>query len=360
MFKDRNITNLFLTLDIETRIINNVITPYLICFYDGENEHSFYLNDFSNVNDMIKSCLKSLISSKYNNHLVYVHNLSLFDGVFLLGSLSELVDNENDIQILKRDNKIILIKFKIEGMDEYIEFRDSLLLLPISLSKLSKTFNKENEQKDIFPYEFTNTCDLNYVGEVPDIKYFDNLTASEYSDYIKRFSKNKWSLKDESIKYCNKDCISLYNVIKNFNQIFFDKFHMNIHKYPTLSSLSIGTFRTKYLNTKKTKIPIISGTIYKEIKKGYTGGSTDLFIPYGENVSIYDINSLFPFCMATKPMPIGKYYRFEGDIRLIEDKPFGFFEVIVHAPIQEHIQHPIIQTRVKTNTGVRTVSPLGT
>lgn len=53
-------------------------------------------------------------------------------------------------------------------------------------------------------------------------------------------------------------------------------------------------------------------------------------------------------------MPLGG----EGDITLIDDKAFGFFDVIVKAP--DFIQHPIIQTRVKTSGGIRTISPLGT
>jgi hypothetical protein len=72
---------------------------------------------------------------------VYIHNLSLFDGIFLLGSLSELSIKDNDIQ----------------------------LLLPLSLRKLAKTFNpKDKNQKDIFPYKFVDTADLNYIGRVPD------------------------------------------------------------------------------------------------------------------------------------------------------------------------------------------------
>ena len=62
---------------------------------------------------MIKDCLKSLLLPKFNKKLIYIHNLSLFEGVFLLGPLSELV-HESDIQILKREDKIILIKVKFD------------------------------------------------------------------------------------------------------------------------------------------------------------------------------------------------------------------------------------------------------
>jgi hypothetical protein len=46
---------------------------------------------------------------------------------------------------------------------------------------------------------------------------------------------------------------------------------------------------------------LIGGQIFHDIKNGYTGGSTDLFIPYGENIYQYDINSLYPYSMKIYP-----------------------------------------------------------
>jgi len=73
-----------------------------------------------------------------------------------------------------RDNRLIKIPFKFDksGM---LYFIDSYLLLPNSLDKLGKSFNVEN--KGIFPILFFNkpNIDLNYIGEVPDLKYVVNL-----------------------------------------------------------------------------------------------------------------------------------------------------------------------------------------
>ncbi len=238
--------NNIISLDIETRLIVGVVTPYCICYFDGKLKKSFYLSNYNSVNDMIRACLESLLVPKYASHIVYVHNLSLFDGVFLLGPLTELNNPKLGMDILKRDNNIILIKYYISEK-LYIEFRDSLLLLPISLKKLGQIFNDKQQQKDIFPYSFANNTDLNYVGSVPDFKYFNNITLEEYNKYYSNFNNN-WSLKNETIKYCLQDCISLYYVLVNFNKLYFNKFSLNIHKYPTISSLALGTFRAKFLD----------------------------------------------------------------------------------------------------------------
>jgi hypothetical protein len=39
--KSKNLTNNFITLDIETFVQNNSLTPYLISFYDGKTKKSF-------------------------------------------------------------------------------------------------------------------------------------------------------------------------------------------------------------------------------------------------------------------------------------------------------------------------------
>ena len=58
---------------------------------------------------------------------------------------------------------------------------------------------------------------------------------------------NNWSLKNETLKYCINDCISLYEVLIKFNQFIFNKFKLNIHNYPTLPSLTFGIFRSNFL-----------------------------------------------------------------------------------------------------------------
>jgi hypothetical protein len=102
---------------------------------------------------------------------------------------------------------------------------------------------------------------------------------------------------------------------------------------------------------------MISGKLFLEIKKSYTGGSTEMYIPEGENIFGYDVNSLYPTIMKNNPMPIGNITYFEGDILKVEPYAFGFFEVEITTP--EHIKHPIIQTKVDTGNGMRTISPLG-
>jgi hypothetical protein len=141
-----------------------------------------------------------------------------------------------------------------------------------------------------------------------------------------------------------------------FNSLIFELFSLNINNYPTLPSLAFGIFRSKYL--KDFKIPLIGGQLYYDLKKSYTGGATDMYIPYGEDIKEYDVNSLYPSQMKQCPMPVGNITYFEGDIFKIDPKAFGFFDCIITAP--ENLNVPIIQTKIKSKTGLRTIAPLGT
>src|SRR5882757_4522604 len=138
---------------------------------------------------MLKTCILSLFQNKYKNHIVYVHNLSFFDGIFLMArSAFSSIDNLI-VNPLIKDGKYFNIELILD--DIKIIFRDSLLMLPLSLKKLSKSFAVED--KSIFPYDFVNDRDINdfdYIGKLPLFKYFTNTSQSEYVNYKKQF-KNK-------------------------------------------------------------------------------------------------------------------------------------------------------------------------
>ena len=75
-----------------------------------------------------------------------------------------------------------------------------MLMLKSSLSKLSKSFNTNDQYKEIFP-----------------ILFLKDITLDEHNEYLTQFPNNVVSLKDETMKDCEKDCTTLYNVLIHFN-----------------------------------------------------------------------------------------------------------------------------------------------
>jgi hypothetical protein len=62
--------------------------------------------------------------------------------------------------------------------------------------------------------------------------------------------------------------------------------------------------------------------------------------------------------MFNKELPVGNPTYFKGNILEIDQNAFGFFYCKIKAP--DNILHPILQTHVKTPSGIRTISPIGT
>jgi hypothetical protein len=129
-----------------------------------------------------------------------------------------------------------------------------------------------------------------------------------------------WRGREQRIKYCNQDVISLYQVISKFSNIIFEEFRLDIANHPTLPSLTLAIYRRKFL--KDFKLPIITGLMFNDIKKAYKGGNVKVFTTYGENIFHYDVNILYPYAMKNYPMPVGEPTYFEGDI-LIFNKQGG-------------------------------------
>nr|QGP74778.1 hypothetical protein [Russula griseocarnosa] len=350
----KNTNNNVLILDIETFIKDQILIPYVISIYDGKTANSFFYLDYKNVDDLVMSALKSIMIKKYNNYNIYIHNLAKFDIIFLLKYLIKL----GSINPIIHNNKIISIDLNFGDNNKYqLHFKDSYLILLASLKKLSEYFSV-NTPKSVFPIFFVNENNLNYKGNVPDIKYFGNkITQEEYDNYSKNFNSN-WNLKIEAIKYCEIDCISLYQLIFKFNKLIFNLFKINIHKYPTLPSLAFAIFRSNFMM--ETVIPQLSGKIANDIRQGYTGGSVDMYIPKPlerAKIYVYDVNALYPFQMKSQPMPVGAPTYFKGNIWNLEENAFGFFYCKIIAP--NNLNEPILQTHVKTNNGTRTIAPLG-
>ena len=349
--KSKNLSNNFIILDIETFIKDNILVPFCISIFDGKIKTHFYLTDYNNLDEMILDSLNSILIRKYNGYNVYMHNMAKFDIIFLFKYLLKLGTVNPKIH----NDRLIFIEFNYGKNNEYqIKFKDSLLLLLRSLDTLSKAFNVENK-KTMFPIFFVNENNLDYIGEVPDIKYFKDININDYETYKSKFNNN-WNLRKEAVEYCNLDCISLYQVLLKFNEMIFKYFGKNIHHYHTLPSLAMAIYRSNFMP--ENLIAQLSGKVAEDIRSGYTGGAVDMYIPESSSSIIcLDVNSLYPSQMQSQLMPVDKPTYFEGDIRKIKSNTFGFFFCEIIAP--EDILHPIIQTRVKINGVTKTIAPVG-
>jgi hypothetical protein len=187
---DRN--NNIGTFDVETYINT---TTGLACVYGigfhttiDSTPHLFYITDPASENDsnkLILNCINQMLISKYHNFIFYSHNFGSYDYVFILNAL--LKANENigsEYYILNpcmRDDTPIKLDITIcptINTKIKISIVDSLNLLNKSLAKLARDFEVDTH-KGYFPYLFVTEHKFEYIGPIPDIKYFPSLYKNE-------------------------------------------------------------------------------------------------------------------------------------------------------------------------------------
>ena len=364
-----NDLNKFITFDFETIKVtknNNSFEniPILLGYHDHYNnisDHSFLfdrINDknldiVSNRKVLIKQFFEKFLTSKYNGFKFYAHNLSRFDAIFMLMNLVKMKDKMSiKIEPLFRDGRLITITVKYgyratsHSYRYSIEFRDSLLLLLCPLSDLIKYFVKDpnlNIYKD-------NSKDI-----------INGLIGNDAKILI-----NNLEFRKKLIKYCINDCKSLSIIINKFSLLIFDLFKLNIHDYPTISSLAFAIYRTHFLMSDNL-IPKITGQIYKDIKKAYSGGHVDVYKLYSNRpVHSYDAISLYPSEMFKMEFPAGKITHFIGNILsnrlnysfedLLKMKAFVKCDIYV----DKSINRPVYQTHIMFNGQIRAMCATGT
>ena len=334
-----------ITIDIETVNKDGKLIPFLYCMYDGKNNYSF----FSDKPDQL---FDQLLRRKYRGYNIYAHNLSKFDIVYLFKYISNLSTNKGfKVDPIIKDGDIISIKISNRAKGINIILKDSYLLLEASLLQLSKAFDCSKIK-----------------GTEPILQYSDLLSENEkyYAQNTLHYNKevelinnfNEW--KELITTYCNNDCLILFEIITKFKELVWRNWRINIDDYPTFSSLSFAIFRTHYLE--ENTIPLTSGKVFDFIKESYTGGSTDMYIPYGTNINCYDVNSLYPYVMRENKFPIGPINEFEGDISilsLINQERDIYFIADVDITSKSDLIHPYLQIHHKINNNIRTIAPLG-
>lgn len=358
---DTQLANDIITMDIETITKDNIITPYLICAYNGSDFITTYSNISLNQKDLFSRFINDLFKFFKNSSklTIYAHNLSGFDGIFLLKHLIQF----GKVEPLLFNGRLISIKVKLNIVgytNKTIEFKDSYLLLPLSLRKLCKAF-KVVSPKGYFPFKL---MDIFYNGVLPKLELWTGIDTSIYNELLAKYT-NGWNFKDEAIKYCKLDCKCLYDILITFNELIFNEFQINVHKSLTLPALAMRIYKSNFMP--KDSIYQILGTVEKAIRESYTGGAVDVYKPHNQvgelfsrtlkKLYYYDVNSLYPTAMALADMPIGKPTSFEGDILKQDTNPFGFFHCKITSP--DNMLHPLLQRRIRTSEGLRTIAGLG-
>lgn len=287
-------------LDIEAQ---NWIDFLILGFYDGKEYKEFLT---------VESFLKYVLKKKYYGYCIYAHFGGKYDFLFLLDKMyesAEIVEISGAIIEIKIGFQPYLNRFNQLRYKNYIRFRDSYRIIPVTLKKITHTFGVKNLK-----------------GEID-------------------FSAIK--LNQETRKYLKDDVLGLYQSIKKFeNEII----NLGGELKLTIASTAMDIFKRRFMK---------ENWIFKTypehdnfVRSGYYGGRTEVIIKHLKNGYYYDINSLYPYVMKENFFPVGS--PFMVDNYRYDPSDEGMIEIECYIPkdfniplLPQHIDNMMLFTTGK-------------
>jgi hypothetical protein len=210
------------------------------CKRCGRRRHSFFEDP---VGDMLTYLTQPRPWCK--QVVAIAHNAKAFDAHFILKRAI----------FQKWNPELILNGLKILSMQiEHIHFLDSVNYLPMPLRKLPEAFGL-TASKSWYPHYFNTKANLDYVGPIPDIRYYgaDEMGEGERRDFLSWYRERKDA--DEVFdnryvleQYCQDDVTVLRQACQIFRREFMKIGNIEVFlEAVTIASACNKVLRKKFL-----------------------------------------------------------------------------------------------------------------
>jgi hypothetical protein len=226
---------------------------------------------FRNIGDF----LSHILQKQYRNYRWFAH----FGGRYDLNFVFDFIRNRKDLSVSFYCSGSMVVQMKLKRGDMITKLCDSFRLLPEALSKLGKAFKVEHPKTE---YDFA---------------------AMEYGK--------------ELIEYNEQDCRCLWECL--------DAFYKECGvQSETFATQSMKMFRKDHL---KTLIWKPRQMVTDFVRPSYHGGRVEVFKSKHDNLTGYDVNSMYPYVMQYD-MPVA----YLGESRKLLDNKYGFVNATVRVP----------------------------
>ena len=133
----------------------------------------------------------------------------------------------------------------------------------------------------IFLFKFNTVENQNYIGPVPDIKFYDadnkkdESKREKFIDWHKDLVKTNYifDFQKEMYKYCAQDVSILRLCCVEFGKTFLSETGVDPFCYCTIAAAVMAVYRSKYLNEKS--IGIIPKNLYRDGNKPFSKTSIE-------------------------------------------------------------------------------------
>ena len=247
----KNLDSKFYVFDVETKGLDARPEAFIFGCMYGKNFQKVFYTREDFQNEFKKA--------KYKTKYIFAHNAE-YDLTSIYGNI-----------ITGLDNKAIFNGRFMLAESNGVRFADSFNILPSSLKK---------------------------IGQILGIEKL------ELNDKFKTKNSKDFHITKKDIEYCMRDCEIVYEALLKIFTIAGDV-------KPTIGGLSMNFFRRKYLDTS-----IMTDSTHDEsFYESYYGGRVECF-KIGKTKSYkYDVNSMYPYCMANMYFPNPNNFRLKKKIK---------------------------------------------
>lgn len=215
------------------------------CQNCGVRSHTF------KTDDVVEEFMKFIagIDKKFKQVTILAHNMQGYDGHFCLRYMYQHKNvwylNENSL--IMNGTKILKIKI------DRFTFLDSLNFFMVPLAKLPKMFNLE-DVKGYYPHYFNTPQNFNYVGAIPDAKFYspDTMKPKARKEFMEWYQDQivnnvVFDNQVELEKYCTMDVSILRQACLKFRSLLISMTEVDPFKNVTIASTCMAVFKTKFL-----------------------------------------------------------------------------------------------------------------
>jgi len=229
----------YIFFDYEARQETGIHVANLVVAYDFPGNRSvFHTNgDFC----------RWLLSKKHIGFTAIAHYARGYDSHFIM---QYCVANAVVPKVLYNGSKLM----QLEIPSIRLRVIDSHNFIQAPLSSLLKTFGLTELKKGYFPHLFNTKENENYVGPLPDKKFYchDRMKTEARSEFdrwhLQKTTENYvFKMQEELLAYCDSDVDILRRSCLIFGEEFLNIANIDPFQYITIPSVCMAVYRSKYL-----------------------------------------------------------------------------------------------------------------
>ncbi|XP_041441312.1 probable DNA polymerase [Xenopus laevis] len=197
-YNPKQMTDKYIFYDFECMQETGVHVPNYIFATTLYGPNSWEFNGKTCTQDFVRF----FTNGKFLGYTFIAHNAGRYDAYFVV---QELIKEKFKIEVVNQGGRLMCVSLK----DLKMRFIDSLNFMPMKLSKMPEAMGFSGS-KGHFPHFFNTEENQNYIGPMPDIRYYgvDYMMPGEKKEFVEWYQNHKndtFHFQAELKAYCKQD-----------------------------------------------------------------------------------------------------------------------------------------------------------